>query len=127
MVHPDRNVVGLQGDGGFMMNVQELATAAMYDVPCVNIIWEDGEYGLIKWKQTIGFGTHSHTKFQNPDFVQLGEAFGCFTKRVESCDDFRPILREAFAQTERPSLIIVPVDYSENMMLTERLGEILAH
>jgi acetolactate synthase-1/2/3 large subunit len=127
MVHPDRNVVGLQGDGGFMMNVQELATAAMYDVPCVNIIWEDGEYGLIKWKQTIGFGTHSHTKFQNPDFVKLGEAFGCFTKRVESCDDFRPILREAFAQTDRPSLIIVPVDYSENMMLTERLGEILAH
>ncbi|HUW03938.1 MAG TPA: acetolactate synthase large subunit [Acidimicrobiales bacterium] len=127
MVHPDRNVVGVQGDGGFMMNVQELATAAMYDVPCVNIIWEDGEYGLIKWKQTIGYGKHSHTKFQNPDFVQLGEAFGCFTRRVESCDDFRPILREAFAQTDRPSLIIVPVDYSENMLLTERLGDIVAH
>ena len=127
MVHPDRNVVGVQGDGGFMMNVQELATAAMYDVPCVNIIWEDGEYGLIKWKQTIGYGKHSHTQFQNPDFVQLGEAFGCFTRRVESCDDFRPILREAFAQTDRPSLIIVPVDYSENMLLTERLGDIVAH
>ncbi len=127
MVHPDRNVVGLQGDGGFMMNVQELATAAMYDVACVNLIWEDGEYGLINWKQTIGFGTHSHTEFQNPDFVKLGEAFGCFTRRVESCDDFQPIMREAFAQTARPSLVIVPVDYAENMKLTERLGDIVAH
>ena len=127
MVHPDRNVVALQGDGGFMMNVQELATAAMYDVPAVQVVWEDNEYGLINWKQRIGYGRHSHTEFQNPDFVKLGEAFGCFTRRIEHCDEFRPALREAFAQTDRPSLIIVPVDYSENMKLTERLGEILAH
>ena len=126
MVHPDRNVVAVQGDGGFMMNVQELATAAMYDVPCVQVVWEDGEYGLIKWKQTIGFGQSSHTKFENPDFVKLGEAFGCFVRRIETADDFRPALREAFAQTDRPSLIIVPVDYRENMLLTERCGQILA-
>lgn len=125
LVYPDRRVVALQGDGGFMMNVQELATAAMYDVPAVQLVWEDGGYGLIEWKQTLGFGTSSHTKFQNPDFVQLGEAFGCFTRRIEAADDLRPTLREAFAQTDRPSLIIVPVDYRENLELSERCGAIL--
>ncbi len=125
LVHPDRRVVALQGDGGFMMNVQELATAAMYDVPAVQLVWEDGGYGLIEWKQTLGFGKSSHTKFQNPDFVQLGEAFGCFTRRIEAADDLRPTLREAFAQTDRPSLIIVPVDYRENLELSERCGAIL--
>lgn len=125
LVYPDRRVVALQGDGGFMMNVQELATAAMYEVPAVQLVWEDGGYGLIEWKQTLGFGKSSHTKFQNPDFVQLGEAFGCFTRRIEAADDLRPTLREAFAQTDRPSLIIVPVDYRENLELSERCGAIL--
>ena len=125
LVHPDRRVVALQGDGGFMMNVQELATAAMYGVPCVQLVWEDGGYGLIEWKQTLGFGQSSHTKFANPDFVQLGEAFGCFTRRVESAADLRPTLQEAFAQTDRPSLVIVPVDYRENLSLSERCGAIL--
>jgi len=125
LAFPDRRVVALQGDGGFMMNVQELATAAMYDVPAVQLVWEDGGYGLIEWKQTLGFGQSSHTKFQNPDFVQLGEAFGCFTRRIEAADQLRPALREAFAQTDRPSLIIVPVDYRENLELSERCGAIL--
>ncbi len=125
LVYPDRRVVALQGDGGFMMNVQELATAAMYQVPAVQLVWEDGGYGLIEWKQTLGFGRSSHTKFQNPDFVQLGEAFGCFTRRIEAADELRPALREAFAQTDRPSLIIVPVDYRENLELSERCGAIL--
>ena len=125
LVHPDRRVVALQGDGGFMMNVQELATAAMYGVPAVQLVWEDGGYGLIEWKQTLGFGRSSHTKFRNPDFVQLGEAFGCFTRRIEAADELRPALREAFAQTDRPSLIIVPVDYRENLELSERCGAIL--
>lgn len=125
LVCPDRRVVALQGDGGFMMNVQELATAAMYEVPAVQLVWEDGGYGLIEWKQTLGFGRSSHTKFRNPDFVQLGEAFGCFTRRIEAADELRPALREAFAQTDRPSLIIVPVDYRENLELSERCGAIL--
>ena len=125
LAFPDRRVVALQGDGGFMMNVQELATAAMYDVPAVQLVWEDGGYGLIEWKQTLGFGQSSHTRFQNPDFVQLGEAFGCFTRRIEAADQLRPALREAFAQTDRPSLIIVPVDYRENLELSERCGAIL--
>lgn len=127
LARPDAKVVGLQGDGGFMMNVQELATAVQYKIPVVQLIWEDGEYGLIKWKQTMGYGKHSHTKFQNPDFVKLADSFGAFARRVENADDFRPALREAFAVTDRPSVVVVPVDYSENMKLSERCGTVLAH
>ncbi|MGH9246688.1 MAG: acetolactate synthase large subunit [Acidimicrobiales bacterium] len=124
---PDRRVVGLQGDGSFMMNVQELATAVRYKVPVVQLIWEDGEYGLIRWKQTMQFGKHSHTAFTNPDFVPLARSFGAWAKRVNRPEDLRPALRKGFATTDRPSVIVVPVDYSENMKLSKHLGAILPH
>lgn len=127
LARPDAKVVGLQGDGGFMMNVQELATAVQYKVPVVQLIWEDGEYGLIRWKQTMGFGKHSHTGFQNPDFVRLAESFGAWATRVESADGLRPALQEAFTVADRPSVIVVPVDYAENMKLSDRCGVVLAH
>lgn len=127
MVHPDKNIVGLCGDGGFLMNVQEIATAVKYNIPAVILIWEDGEYGLITWKQENQFGTHSYTDFTNPDFVELSKSFGAYAERVESADNFIPAMKRAFAQTDRPSVIIVPVDYSENKKLTERLGRLLSH
>ncbi len=125
LVHPDRNVVGLMGDGGFLMNIQELATAAQYGVANVVMVWEDSEYGLIRWKQEAEFGKHSHIHFENPDLIELARAFGCFSQRVNAPDDLRPALREAFGVRDRPSVIVVPVDYSENMKLTERLGELV--
>ncbi len=125
MVHPERNVVGLCGDGGFLMNVQELATAAQYKVAPVILVWEDGEYGLIKWKQQDQFGKSSHISFRNPDLVELSRAFGCHAQKLKAGDDLRGALREAFAIDDRPSVIIVPVDYDENMKLTRRLGELL--
>ncbi len=125
LVYPDRNVVGLMGDGGFLMNVQELATAAQYKVANVVMVWEDSEYGLIRWKQEAEFGKHSHIHFENPDLVELSRAFGCFSRRVNAPAELRPALREAFAVRDRPSVIVVPVDYSENMKLTERLGELV--
>lgn len=124
---PDCNVVGLVGDGGFLMNVQELATAAQYRVPTTILIWEDGGYGLIRWKQQAQFGKSSHVEFENPDLVALAEAFGCLAIRVGAADELVPALKEAFAETERPTVIIVPVDYAENMKLTERLGELISH
>lgn len=124
---PDRKVVGLQGDGGFMMNVQELATAVQYEIPVVQLVWEDSEYGLIRWKQEIGFKTHSHTEFRNPDLVKLASAFGAWAKRINKPGELRPALRKAFSITDRPSVIVVPVDYSENMKLTKRLGQLTAH
>jgi len=126
IVHPDRRVVGLQGDGGFLMNVQELATAAQYHVPVVELIWEDSEYGLIRWKQMTEFQRTSHVSFVNPDLVKLAESFGAHAERVETPEGLRPALRRAFAHEEGPSVIVVPVDYSENMKLTERLGGIIA-
>jgi acetolactate synthase-1/2/3 large subunit len=125
LVRPERNVVGLCGDGGFLMNVQELATAAQYRIAPTILVWEDSEYGLIKWKQEDQFGKHSHIRFQNPDLIALALAFGCHAQLVKAPGDLRPALREAFAVDDRPSVIVVPVDYDENMKLTRRLGELL--
>jgi acetolactate synthase I/II/III large subunit len=127
LVHPERKVVALQGDGGFLMNVQDLATAVQYGVATVNLVWEDSGYGLIAWKQEAGYGRTSHTDFRNPDLVALAESFGCHGARVSSADELVPALREAFAVTDRPSVVVVPVDYGENMRLTRRLGELLQH
>jgi acetolactate synthase-1/2/3 large subunit len=126
LVHPDRNVVGLSGDGGFLMNLQELATAVQYGIATVNLVWEDSAYGLIAWKQAASFGKTSHTDFVNPDLLAVAKAFGCHAARIDSCDQLRPALKEAFAVTDRPSVIVVPVDYSENLALTKRLGGLLA-
>ena len=127
LAHPDRRVVALSGDGGFLMNVQELSTAVALGVAPVNLVWDDGEYGLIRWKQEMHYdGRHSHTEITNPDLVALAQAFGCHARRVESAEDLRPALQEAFAVTDRPSVVVVPVDYSENLKLTRRLGQVLS-
>lgn len=127
LVRPSSRVVGLCGDGGFLMNVQELATAVQYDVASITLVWEDGSYGLIEWKQEAEFGRSSHTRFQNPDLVKLAESFGAHAERVASAADFIPAMERAASVTDRPSVVIVPVDYSENMKLTRRLGGLVAH
>ncbi len=125
-VYPDRNVVALCGDGGFMMNVQELITAVRYDMPITVLLWVDNQYGLIKWKQEARFGKHSHIDLVNPDFVKLADAFGWQPIEVNAANELIPALEKAFKETSKPSLVIVPVDYEENMKLTKRLGEIIA-
>lgn len=124
---PDRHVIGLTGDGGFLMNVQDLATAVQYKIPTTILVWEEGTYGLIKWKQEAQFGKHAYIDLENPDLVGLAEAFGCQGIRVESAGGFRPALEKALHETTRPSVIVVPVDYRENMKLTERLGDLVSH
>ena len=127
LIHPEKKVVGLCGDGGFMMNVQEIATAVKYKIPALILVWEDGEYGLIKWKQENLFGKHSHIDFTNPDLVELSKSFGAHSERVGSVSDFIPVLERAFKVDDRPSIVVIPVDYSENKKLTERLGRIISH
>ncbi|MEX0658234.1 MAG: acetolactate synthase large subunit [Egibacteraceae bacterium] len=127
LCHPDRRVVALQGDGGFMMNVAELATAVQHGIAPVNLVWDDAAYGLIAWKQEVAYGKTSHTDLRNPDLAELARALGCHGVRVTGCDQLRPALQEAFTVTDRPSVIVVPVDYAENMRLTRRLGELLQH
>ena len=118
LVHPDRKVVAVSGDGGFLMNVQELETATRLGTPFVNVVWENRQYGSIVWKQDAKFGRHFGVDFDNPDFVRLAEAFGLPAWRCEATDDFARHLRHALT-LEVPSLIVVPIDYSVDVSLAE--------
>ena len=123
LVQPDRRVLAICGDGGFMMNLQELETAKRIGANIVVLIWVDNAYGLIKWKQENQFGTHSDLHFGNPDFVKLAEAFGCKGFQVDKSADLHDVLEQAFS-CNVPALVTVPVDYRENKILSERLGSI---
>ncbi|WJW75460.1 acetolactate synthase large subunit [Thiohalobacter sp. IOR34] len=124
MVYPDRHVVAVTGDAGFMMNSQEIETALRLKVPIVILIWNDGGYGLIEWKQMNQFRRISHVRFGNPDFVRYAESFGARGFRVEHTGELMPILREALA-SDRLCVIDCPVDYGENLKLTEKLGKLV--
>jgi acetolactate synthase-1/2/3 large subunit len=121
LVHPERNVVTVNGDGGFLMNSQELETAGRLRTPIVNVIWENRQYGSIVWKQEKKFGAHFGTDFTNPDFVKLAEGFGMPAWRCDSADDFGERLRQALSQ-DVPSLIVLPIDYSLDIAISEELG-----
>jgi acetolactate synthase-1/2/3 large subunit len=121
LVHPERKVVTVNGDGGFLMNFQELETAKRLGTATVNIVWENGQYGSIVWKQDRKFGRHFGVDFTNPDFVALGEAFGLPAWRCESIDDFAEYLGRALS-LDVPSLIVLPIDYSLDVTISEELG-----
>ncbi len=123
MTYPDRRVLAICGDAGFLMNVQELETAARIGANIVTMIWEDHAYGLIAWKQKNQFGRHTNLSFNNPDFVKLAESFDCLGLRVQRSADLAPALEEAF-NADRPCVLTIPIDYRENALLTQRLGEI---
>jgi len=123
IAHPDRRVLAVCGDGGFLMNVQEMETAARLRTPIVALVWDDGGYGLIEWKQQGEFGRHTDLSFGNPDFVALAESFGWAATRVERAAELRGALDRALA-CDRPALVVVPIDYRENALLSERLGRI---
>lgn len=123
LVYPDRNILGIAGDAGFLMNVQEMETARRLNVNCTMLVWEDNEYGLIAWKQQAEFGTHTDLSFGNPNWLQLAECFGWNGHHVEDSASFSEVLKKAMDE-KGPSLIVVPIDYRENMLLTARLGEL---
>jgi acetolactate synthase-1/2/3 large subunit len=123
LVHPEQRVVAVTGDGGFMMNCQELETALRVGAPFVTLIFNDGGYGLIEWKQQNQFGHSAFIKFGNPDFVKLAESMGLKGYRVESCLDLIPILKEALEQNV-PAVIDCPVDYRENLRFSQRAGDL---
>jgi acetolactate synthase-1/2/3 large subunit len=121
LVHPQRKVVAVNGDGGFLMNCQELETAKRFKTPFVCIVWENGQYGSIVWKQDKKFGRHFGVDFTNPDFVKLAESFGLPAWRCESVDDFSKHLGHALG-LDVPSLIVLPIDYSIDVAISEELG-----
>jgi len=124
LVHPERRIVAVTGDAGFMMNSQEIETAMRCKLPIVILIWNDSSYGLIEWKQLNHFGRTSHVHFTNPDFVKYAESFGCRGYRVERTQDLQDILREAIA-SDTVSIIDCPVDYRENIKFTEQMGKLV--
>jgi acetolactate synthase-1/2/3 large subunit len=121
LVHPERKVVTVNGDGGFLMNVQELETAVRLKTPIVNVIWENAQYGSIVWKQDKKFGRHFGVDFTNPDFVKLADSFGMPAWRCEAVEDFGQHLRRALT-LDLPSLIVVPIDYSLDVSISQELG-----
>jgi acetolactate synthase-1/2/3 large subunit len=123
LVAPDRKVVAVTGDGGFMMNCQELETALRVKTPFVTIIFNDGGYGLIEWKQMSHFGESSFTDFGNPDFVKLADSMGLKGYRIEATADFIPTLKQALSD-EVPAVIDCPVDYRENLLFSQKSGDL---
>ncbi len=113
LVHPDRRVLAVCGDGGFMMNSQELETAVRLRLDLVVLILNDASYGMIRWKQAdMGFDDFG-LQFGNPDFVKYAESYGARGHRINSDADFLPTLENAYA-TGGVHLIDLPVDYSDN-------------
>ncbi len=123
LVHPDRQVVAVAGDGGLLMNVQEMETARRLDAKLTVLLFEDFAYGLIAWKQKTQFGHHTDLGFDNPDWLDLARSFGWSAHRVERSRELGAVLARALA-AEGPSLVVIPIDYRENERLTERLGAI---
>jgi len=120
LLYPERRVVTVTGDGGFMMNSQELETAVRLHLPIVILVWRDDGYGVIRWNQELRFGRTSSVDFGNPDFVAYAQSFGATGLRVTGPSELGPALKEALAHNG-PVVIDCPVDYSENTRLTERL------
>jgi len=123
LVYPDRKVVAVVGDGGFMMNCQELETALRVGTPFVTIIFNDGGYGLIEWKQQNHFGSSAFIHFGNPDFVKFAESMGLKGYRITSAADLIPTLKMALEQ-DVPAVIDCPIDYRENLKLSQKSGEL---
>jgi acetolactate synthase-1/2/3 large subunit len=126
LVYPDRKVVAVTGDGGFMMNCQELETALRVGTPFVTLIFNDNGYGLIGWKQINQFGQTTFVDFTNPDFVKFAESMGLKGYRVNSAVDLIPTLKEALMQ-DVPAVIDCPVDYSENLRFSQKAGDLSCH
>jgi acetolactate synthase I/II/III large subunit len=121
LVFPGRKVLAAMGDGAFLMSAAEIETAVREGIHFVILVWVDGGYGLIGWKQDIQFGRRSAISFTNPDFVTFAESFGAKGYLIGAADELLPTMRRAL-DDDAVSVIACPVDYTENARLVERLG-----
>jgi len=126
LVHPHRKVLAICGDGGFMMNAQELETAVRLKLDLVILLLRDDAYGMIRWKQAdMGFADYG-MQFGNPDFVMFAEAHGAHGHRPDSAEAFLPTLRAAF-EAGGVHLIDLAIDYSDNhRILDEQIRQLSA-
>ncbi len=119
---PDKKVVAICGDGAFIMSLAELETAVRLKISMVIMIWRDGRYGMIEWKQEDKLGHSSNIQFNNPDFVALAIAFGAKGYKVNKADELKSILQKALLE-DGPVIVECEVDYQENFRLSERLKD----
>jgi acetolactate synthase-1/2/3 large subunit len=113
MVHPERKVLVVAGDGGFMMNSQDVETAVRLQLDLVILVLVDNQYGMIDWKQgEAGLAPYA-LKFGNPDFVKYAEAYGAIGHKLEKTEEFKTLL-ESVLNTKGVHVIEVPIDYAEN-------------
>jgi acetolactate synthase I/II/III large subunit len=119
----DRRVVTVSGDGGFLMNCQELETAKRLSLAFVNLVWTDSAYGVIELHQQRKFGRLAGTKFTNPDLVGLAESFGIAGMRVGAADEVGPAIQRAL-ELDVPSVIEIPIDYRENATFSRNLADL---
>ena len=117
IVYPDRNVVAMCGDAGFLMNIQELETAVRLKISIITVVWCDRDLGMISMKQKNEFGKSVFTEFTNPDFITLAESFGAVGYVAKSTEEFSVILEEAKKIKDKPVIIAIDVDYSRNNVL----------
>jgi acetolactate synthase-1/2/3 large subunit len=125
LVYPERKVMAVMGDGAFLMSVAEIETAVREGLHLVILVWVDGGYGLVRWKEELHFGRTAAVSFDNPDFVPLAQSFGAKGYEIAAADDLLPTLRTAL-DDDAVSIIACPVDYAENGVLVERLGGLTA-
>ncbi|HEY3725533.1 MAG TPA: acetolactate synthase large subunit [Solirubrobacteraceae bacterium] len=121
LVDRTRQVVAVSGDGGFLMNCQELETAVRLRTAVVNVVWENGQFGSIAWKQDKKFGRHFDVGFGNPDFCKLADSFGMPAWRCSNAEEFAQRLQTALT-LDLPSVIVVPIDYSVDVAISRELG-----
>ncbi len=119
LVDPSHKIVAMCGDGGFLMNVQEIETAVRLRLPIIVIVWCDYDYGMISLKQIYEFGRSAFTKFNNPNFVKLAESFGAIGYNVRSTEEFPKVLEKAKVSKSSPVIISIDVDYSRNRLLLD--------
>ena len=123
MLYPVRRVMAICGDGGFMMNSQELETAVRLGLNLVVLILRDDSYGMIRWKQADAGLPDWGLEYGNPDFVQYANSYGAVGHRVEATEEFVPILESCF-QDGGVHVVEAPIDYSENQrVLIDELAE----
>ena len=123
LVYPERRVLAIAGDAGFLMNAQDMETARRLNSNIVVMVWADNEYGLIAWKQESHFGRHTDLEFGNPDWLKLADAFGWNGHYIDKSRNLAGALETAFEEPG-PSLVVIPIDYRENALLTKKLGDI---
>ena len=120
LVRPNTQIVSVSGDGGFLFSAQDLETAVRLNLNIVHIIWNDGNYDMVKFQEEMKYGQSAAVKFGPVDFVKYAESFGAKGLRVNKAADLEKVLDEAFA-IDGPVIVDVPVDYSDNQELGKQI------